>query len=174
MKKFKTILLAVTILTTVCSACKKSEEVPANSSSTVVVTGSLGFDNLNGFPFKSSNAKVTKSGTTYTLVAVEDGSKRGISIVLNNVTAIGSFTLSKGNTANNTATLSKDNTSSDAVINYKTDGNSASNKVGGGSVDITKLSDTEIEARFFIVGYNSAKSEAFVENGSFTGKLTKN
>ena len=107
-------------------------------------------------------------------MAVEDGSKRGITIVLNNITAIGAFTLNKGNTANNIATLTKDNTSSDAVINYKTDGNSASNKVGGGSVDITKLSDTEIEAKFFIVAYNSAKNEAFVENGSFTGKIAKN
>ena len=175
MKKITTILLGFTILTSVFFSCKKDEETPANATATVTVTTSLlGFDGVNGTAFKSSTAKVTKTGNTYTLVAGEDGAKRGITIVLNNVTATGTFTLDKGNAAVNIATLAKDITSTDAALSYKTDGTSATGVIGGGSVIISKLSDTEIDAKFFIIAYNAAKKESFVENGSFAGRLTKN
>jgi len=175
MKKITITLLAFTVLTTLFFACKKDEETPANTTAIVTVTTSLlGFDGVNGTSFKSSNAKVTKLGNSYTLIAGEDGAKRGITITLNNVTAIGTFTLDKGNTSQNIAMLTKDNTSTDATLSYKTDGVSATGVIGGGSVVISKLSDTEIEAKFFIIAYNAAKKESFVENGAFAGKLTKN
>ncbi|RZL47784.1 MAG: hypothetical protein EOP00_10920 [Pedobacter sp.] len=175
MKKITTILLAFITLTTLFLSCKKDEEAPASATATVTVTTSLlGFDGVNGTSFKSTTANVTKVGNSYTLVAVEDGAKRNITIVLNNVTATGTFTLDKGNANQNIATLNKDNTSADATLSYKTDGVSTAGVIGGGSVIISKLSDTEIEAKFFIIAYNSAKKESFVENGAFSGKLTKN
>lgn len=174
MKKIKTTLLALTILTTIFASCKKDEETPEAIATVTVTTSLLGFDGVNGTAFKSTTAKVTKAGNTYTLVAGEDGAKRGITIVLNNITATGTYTLDKGNAALNIATLTKDNTSTDATLSYKTDGVSTTGVIGGGSVIISKLSDTEIEAKFFIIAYNTAKKESFVENGAFTGKLTKN
>lgn len=175
MKKITISLFALVLLTTIFMSCKKDEESPVEAAATVTVTTSLlGFDGVNGTAFKSTTAKVTKTGNTYTLVAGEDGAKRGITIVLNNVTATGTFSLDKGNASANSATLTKDNTSTDATLSYKTDGVSTTGMIGGGTVTISKLSETEIEAKFFIIAFNSAKKDSFVENGAFTGKLTKN
>lgn len=174
MKKIKISLLALSIFGSIVISCKKNDDATTNANATVTVTTSaLGFDGAAGAGFKSSAGKVVKNGTTYTLSAVEDNAKRSITIVVNNVSATGTFTLDKGNANANIATLVKDNTSSDATLTYKTDGTSTAGSIGGGSVQITKLTDTEIEGKFFVVAYNSAKIAAYVENGAFSGKIGK-
>ncbi|MDQ7949685.1 MAG: hypothetical protein REI78_06935 [Pedobacter sp.] len=172
MKKLTLVLLAVSF-TSAFISCKKDKETTSDSATVTVNASLLGFDGTSGTAFKSTAGKVTKSGNSYTLTAVEDGAKRSISITVNNVTALGTFTLDKGNTSTNMGILVKDNTSTDATLTYKTDGVSTTGGIGGGSLQITKLTDTEIEGKFYVVAYNSAKVAAFVENGAFSGKITK-
>lgn len=172
MKKLTLILLALACTATLFS-CKKDKDEAAETTAVTVSASLVGFDGNGGTAFKSSNGKVAKSGNTYTLTAVEDGAKRSLSIVVNNVTAAGTFTLDKGNTNGNMGIMIKDNTSADATLTYKTDGASSTGTIGGGSVQITRLTDTEIEGKFYIIAYNSGKLASFVENGTFSGKLTK-
>ena len=157
----------------VFNACSKEEEAAIlNNANANITVGLVGFDNTSGVAFKSSKAEIIRTGTTLVIKGTEDGGTRYLSITLKNVLAIGRFDISKGNTNGNFATISKDASKpTDGTLNYTSDAVSATGNVGGGSIIINKFTSTEIEATFFIIGYNSSKMEAYAENGKFSGTI---
>ena len=170
--KLKFLFLLVTC-SVVFNACSKEEEnAILNNANANITVGLVGFDNTSGVAFKSSKAEIIRTGTTLVIKGTEDGGARYLSITLKNVLAIGRFDINKGNTNGNFATLGKDATkSNDAALNYTTDAVSGTGNIGGGGIIITKFTPTEIEATFFIIGYNNNKMEAFAENGKFSGTI---
>jgi hypothetical protein len=168
----KTILFSL-VLAVTFSGCKKSDTVTANVGVAATVTASnFGFDGGTTSAFKSTTAGMVRLGNIFTITAIQDGTPVSVSIVLGNVTATGTFSLNKGNTQGNGAIISKDYSKpTDTNLNYSTDNVNATGTIGGGQVVITKLTATEAEGTFYIVAYNGAKKDAFVEQGKFTGKV---
>jgi hypothetical protein len=168
----KTLVLSLVIAITF-SGCKKSDDAnTATGASGSVTAANFGFDGGTTSAFKSTAAGMVKVGNLLTISAIQDGTPVSITIILGNVTATGTYSLDKGNTQGNGAIISKDHTKpSDTALNYSTDNTNATGTIGGGQVIITKLTATEAEGTFYIVAFNSAKKDAFAEQGKFSGKL---
>ena len=168
----KPILLLFMIALTI-SACKKTDSTVITATGTAaVVTGqNFGFDGAAGVAFNSNTAAIVKVGTLITISAIQDGTSNAIKIVINNVTAAGTFVLDKDNTQGNGAIITKDNNKpTDNTLNYSTDNTSGVNK-GSGQVKITSLTGTDAEGTFNIVAYNSAGKAATVSQGTFKGHI---
>ena len=175
MKKLKHAFILTMLIAVTAVSCKKDDgDVKSSAGAVTVTAGNYGFDGVNGTNFKSSKAAIVQVGTLWTLTAIRDNGNESITIVLGNVTAAGTFDLSQGNNVGNGAILLKDYTkTADPLLNYSTDFPATGGMTGGGQVKITKLTDTEAEGEFYIVAHTQAGKEAFVEQGKFTGKLTK-
>lgn len=172
MKTTFTSLMLSFVIAITFSSCKKSDSEINTGVSATVTAANFGFDGGATSAFKSTAAGMVKVGNILTITAVQDGTPVSITIVLNNVTATGTFSLDKGNAQGNGAIVTKDYTKpSDTNLNYSTDNTNATGTIGGGQVVITKLTATEAEGTFYIVAFNGAKKDAFVEQGKFTGKL---
>ncbi|MBB5397080.1 MULTISPECIES: hypothetical protein [unclassified Mucilaginibacter] len=174
MKKLKHAFILTMLIAVTAVSCKKDDDVKASTGSVTVTAANYGFDGVNGSNFKSTKAAIVQVGNLWTLTAIRDGGNESITIVLGNVTAAGTFDLDEDNTDGNGAVLLKDYTkTADPLLNYSTGYSATGGMKGGGQVKITKLTDTEAEGEFYIVAHTQAGKEAFVEQGKFTGKVTK-
>ncbi len=176
MKKLTLSVFAFILLLT--TACKKNEtQAPVTAGAAATVTaGNYGFDsNASLGKFSSTKAGITQTTvngiTTFTVTAIKDGSNESITIILlQKITATGKIAIND-NGATGGIVISKDYTKpADLTLNYSTQRSSATNR-GGGEVIVTKLDGSSIEGTFYAVGYNSAGKEAYVEQGSFSGKI---
>lgn len=176
MKKLKGILALITLIAITGTSCKKDDagNNPSASGSATVTASNFGFDGVGATTFNSTAAGMVQVGNIFTLSAIKDGTTQSISIVLGNVTGTGTFDLLQGNTAGNGAIITKDYTKpTDATLNYSTDLPGSTSVKGGGQVKITAYTATSAEGTFYIVAHNSAGKDAFVEQGTFKGTLTK-
>lgn len=174
MKKLTTHILFICLLAVTVTACKKSPNTKTDTNTGLgakVTASNFGFDGKGGTAFKSTTAGMLKVGPILTITAIQDGTSKAIEIVLNNVTATGTFSLDYNNTDGNGGIITKDNTKpTDAALNYSTDFSNATVK-GGGQVVITKLNATEAEGTFYLTAYNGSGSAAFAEQGTFSGAV---
>ncbi|GAB3926011.1 DUF6252 family protein [Mucilaginibacter myungsuensis] len=173
----KLTLGALIILTVFTLGCKKDQtETPTTTSGAgaTVTAGNYGFDGSASLgKFSSTKAgivQLTANGvTTFTLTAIKDGSNQSITIILLKKAAVGKFALGPAQT-NGGIIISKDYTkASDGTLNYSTD--KSGTMQGGGEVNITKLDGSTVEGSFYAIAYNSSGKEAFVEQGTFLGKI---
>jgi hypothetical protein len=177
MKKLTLGALALMLFLT--TACKKNTTEPAATTgggSATVTAGNYGFDGSATLgKFSSTKAGITQTTvngvTTFTVSAIKDGSNESITIVLlQKITATGKIALTY-NGGIGGIVLSKDYTKpSDLTLNYSTERSSTTNK-GGGEINVTKLDGNTIEGTFYAIAYNNAGKEAFIEQGSFSGKI---
>ena len=151
MKNFIKPILLLFLLTLAFAACKKDKKTDTKTGLNATVTASnFGFDGAGGTAFNSTTAGIVKVGPIFTVTAIQNGTTKAIEIVLNNVTATGTYSLDKDNADGNGAIITKDNTKpTDTNLNYSTD-----NSGGGGQVKITKLTSTDAEGTFYITAYN--------------------
>ena len=174
MKKIKPIILL--FLLAVCTgACTKGSNTPkpATGKSAVVTVTSFSFDGAAPTAFNSTIAGIVKVGNLITISSIQDGTTNGISLVLTNVTATGTYPLDKDNAQGNGAIITKDHSKpTDTNLNYSTD-NTSGNLTGRGSVVITKLTDTEAEGTFNISAYNASGKNATASQGAFHGAINK-
>ncbi len=152
MKKITTLLLALTILSTVLTSCKKDDD------STVKATGTASADLKVGsaasVSWVASTATAVKSGTTYTITAVNAAGT--LVIKVDNVTAAGTFTLTTAARSASFTTGSK---------TYATTNN------GGGNVIITTISNDKIEGTFLCEMFDTTAAGSIytsLSNGKFS------
>ncbi|RYU89272.1 hypothetical protein EWM62_13105 [Mucilaginibacter terrigena] len=174
MKKLKNAFILTMLIAVTAVSCKKDDNVKASTGAVTVKASNYGFDGVNGTNFTSTKAAIVQVGNLWTLTAIRDNGNESITIVLGNVTGAGTFSLDDTNNDGNGAVLLKDYTkTADPTLNYSTAYAATGGMTGGGEVKITKLTDTEAEGTFYIVAHTQAGKEAFVEQGTFTGKVTK-
>lgn len=171
----------LTLMMFVLASCKKDNNTntPATGGATggsaTVTAGNYGFDGAAGLgKFSSTKAgilQVTAGGlTTFSVVAIKDGSNESVSIVLLQKAAVGKVAIGSS-LSNGGIIISKDYTKpADLTLNYSTD-RDGTNTRGGGEVNITKVDGNAVEGTFYAVAYNSAGKEAFVEQGTFKGTI---
>ncbi len=133
-----------------------------------------GFDGGSAGKFTSQKAGIVKTSaagnTILTISAIRDGGNESINIVLYGDPA-SNKTYTLGNGSQNGIIMRKDYLNvSDQAKSYSTD-NNGNNMTGGGEVKITSLNGNTIEGTFYAVGFNNAKSEAYAEQGKFSGKV---
>lgn len=165
----------------VLASCKKDNNnttTPGGGStggSATVTAGNYGFDGAAGLgKFSATKAGITQVAaggiTTFSIVAVKDGSNESISIIVLQKAAVGKIALGSG-LSNGGIIISKDYTKpADLTLNYSTDRDGANMK-GGGEINITKVDGNAVEGTFYAVAYNSTGKEAFIEQGSFKGTV---
>ena len=178
-KTFSGAILLIAFLSLNSFSCKKNDagnNPPPGTGGAATVNGNYGFDGARLTQFSSTKAGIVQTTvagySTFTLSAIRDGGNESISIiVLKNITGPTTIDLN-GTLANGGIIISKDYTKAgDQVINYSTDNNGSTTK-GGGQIKITAYDGTNVEGTFYAVAYNSAGKEAFVEQGTFKGKVT--
>lgn len=172
----KAILSILTLALLFTTACKKDDTngVTATGAAATVTAGNYGFDGAASLgKFSSTKAGMTQTTaaglTTFTISAIKDGSNESISIILLKGAAVGKVQF--GPSLNNGGIIiSKDYTKAgDGAANYSTD--NSGTMAGGGELNITKVDGKTVEGTFYAVAYNNARKEAFVEQGSFSGKI---
>lgn len=172
----KSIFNILTLVVLFASACKKDnkENPTATGGAATVTAGNYGFDGSASLgKFSSTKAGITQLSaqgiTTFTVTAIKDGGNESITIILLNKAAVGKVQLGPA-LSNGGIIISKDYTKAgDGAINYSTD--KSGNMAGGGEVNFTKVDGKSVEGTFYAVAYNNARKEAFVEQGSFSGKI---
>lgn len=174
MKKllFYFIAASVTIV-----SCNRNDDDSTNGTesggSATLTAERYGFDGASAGKFTSQKAGIVKTsaaGTILTISAVRDGGNESINIVLYGEPATNK-TYTLGNGSQNGIIIRKDYLNvSDQAKSYSTD-NNGNNMTGGGEVKITALNGNTIEGTFYAVGFNNAKSEAYAEQGKFSGTV---
>ncbi|RFZ92130.1 hypothetical protein D0C36_11850 [Mucilaginibacter conchicola] len=176
MKKIKGALFITMLIAVSAISCKKDKSGVDNGTAAATVTaGNYGFDGGSKGEFKASTAVLANLNGIFTMTAVKQSTSEQITIALYNINGIGKYSLDPNNNTNvgSAAIISKDfNKAGDAALNYSTGEDGPRGAIGGGEVNITKLTSTEVEGTFYIIAYNNSGQEAFVENGKFSGKLS--
>lgn len=166
----KTAILFVSFIAVAATSCKKDKKEPEGKAGAATVTASLlGFGSSSA-KFESNAAAIVKIGPIFNVTAIKNNSIESININLLGVTGTGEYDLDEGNSSGNVAYLFKD--FKKTTEGYSTQLSSSSSVIGGGKVNITKLTDTEAEGTFYIIAHNDAGEDAWVENGKFSGKIT--
>ena len=172
----KAILSILTMAVLFTTACKKNDDTNpgATGGAATVTAGNYGFDGSASLgKFSSTKAgitQVTAGGfTTFSVTAIKDGSNESITLILLKKAAVGKVQFGPS-LANGGIIISKDYTKAgDGALNYSTDNSGA--MAGGGEVNFTKVDGNTVEGTFYAIAYNNARKEAFVEQGSFSGKI---
>ncbi|MCG2793070.1 MAG: DUF6252 family protein [Weeksellaceae bacterium] len=178
MKKLFFYLLPGIFMTTVLISCNRNddEETGGNNSggSATLTAEQYGFDGAHSGKFTSTKAGIAKTSaagiTILTISAIRDGGNESINMVLyGDVTAPKTYTLGSG--SQNGIVIRKEYQNvADLTKSYSTD-NNGTMMSGGGEVKITSVAGNKIEGTFYAVGFNSAKSEAYAEQGKFSGTI---
>ncbi|RYZ99458.1 MAG: hypothetical protein EOP47_16705 [Sphingobacteriaceae bacterium] len=169
--KLKAVILLLAVVAVSATSCKKDKTEKPKAGAATVAVGNYGFDGGSSGKFSSTAAAIVKIGPIFNVTAIIDGGKQSININLLGVTGVKEYDLDAGNASGNVAYMFKD--FQKTTEGYSTQNSSAASVIGGGKVNITKLTDTEAEGTFYVIAYNSAKQEAFAENGTFKGTITK-
>lgn len=177
MKKLFFYLLAGIFMTTVFISCNRNddEETGGNSTggSATLTAEQYGFDGAHSGKFSSTKAGIVKTSaagmTILTISAIRDGGNESINMVLYGDVKVQTYTLGSG--SQNGIIIRKDYQNvTDQAKSYSTDNNGA-NLTGGGEVKITSVNGNKIEGTFYAIGFNNAKSEAYAEQGKFSGTI---
>ena len=177
MKKLFSYLLAGLFMTTVFISCHRNddEDNSGNNSggSATLTADNYGFDGGNAGKFSSTKAgrvKTSAAGMTIlTISAIRDGGNESINMVLYGDVKVQTYTL--GNGSQNGIVIRKDYQNvTDQAKSYSTDNNGA-NLTGGGEVKITSVNGNKIEGTFYAIAFNNARSEAYAEQGKFSGTI---
>lgn len=176
-KLFFYLFVGLTITTTLIS-CNRNDEDNSNSenitgASATVTAENYGFDGNRSGKFSSTKAGIVKTSvagmTILTISAIRDGGNESINMVLYG--DVKAQTYSLGNGSQNGIVIRKDYQNiTDQSKSYSTD-NNGNNLTGGGEVKITSVNGNKIEGTFYAVGFNNAKSEAYAEQGKFSGTI---
>ncbi|TDO21306.1 hypothetical protein [Pedobacter duraquae] len=174
MKKSMLTVIAMAML--FMTSCKKdnSENPAATGGAATVTAGNYGFDGSASLgKFSSTKAGITQTTvagiTTFSISAIKDGTNESITIILLKKAAVGKVQLGSS-LSNGGIIISKDYMkAADGSVNYSTDNSGA--MTGGGEVNITKVDGNSVEGTFYAIAYNNARKEAFVEQGTFSGKI---
>ncbi|RYD90220.1 MAG: hypothetical protein EOP54_24310 [Sphingobacteriales bacterium] len=170
--KLRTTILFLSLIAVSVTSCKKDDDdKEPTAGKATVAAGNYGFDGGSSGKFSSNAAAIVKVGPVFNVTAIIDGGKQSININLLGVTGEADYDLDAGNTSGNVAYMFKDYTVT--TDGYSTQNPATGGMIGGGKVKITKLTDTEAEGTFFIVAHNAAGKEAYAENGTFKGTITK-
>jgi len=171
----KSILSIFALAVLLATACKKDDATGTATGAAATVTAAThGFDGAASLgKFSSTKAGITQTTaagiTTFSVTAIKDGSNESITLVLLKAAAVGKVQLGPA-LSNGGIIISKDYTKAgDGAINYSTD--NSGTMAGGGEVNFTKVDGKTVEGTFYAVAYNNARKEAFVEQGSFSGKI---
>lgn len=165
-------------MTTVLISCHRDDDENTTENSTggsaTLTAEHYGFDGGNAGKFSSTKAGIVKTSaagmTILTISAIRDGGNESINMVLyGDVTAPKTYTLGSG--SQNGIIMRKDYQNvTDMAKSYSTDNNGTS-MTGGGEVKITSISGNKIEGTFTAICYNNARSEAYAEQGKFSGTI---
>lgn len=172
MKKLLFALLATSLLFT---ACKKDDNGsnPTGGGSTLAAQH-YGFDGANAGAFNSTAAGIVKTSaagiTTLAISGIRNGGTESINIILyGDFSVPGTFAVGSG--TGNGIVIRKDYQNvTDFSKSYSTD-NDSPTMAGGGEVKITVVNGTHIEGTFYAVAHNSTGSEAYAEQGTFSGTV---
>ena len=176
--KQNALILLIAFFTMTLFSCKKDSTPADATGNSAIVTGSYGFDGAAGTVFYSSKAGIiqnTVAGiTSFSISAIRDGGNESITIIgFQNIT--GPTTINFSSSLNNGGTtISKNyNMAADQTINYTTDNNGSAGALGGAQLKVVSYDGTNIEGTFYAVAYNNSGRVAFVEQGTFKGKVTR-
>jgi len=179
MKKLLFYFIATFISITLASSCSRNDDDKndngTNTGGSATLTAErYGFDGGSSGKFTSQKAGIVKTSaagnTILTISAIRDGGSESINMVL-----YGEPTTNKiyalGNGSQNGIVIRKDYLNvTDLAKSYSTD-NNGNNMTGGGEVKITSVNGKQVEGTFYAVGFNSTKSEAYAEQGKFSGTV---
>jgi hypothetical protein len=164
--------LLIAMVAVAATACKKGNEDKEPTAGSATVTASAyGFDGAGLGEYKSLGAAIVKIGPILNITSIRTDGKQSININLLAVTGVKEYDLDEGNSSGNVAYMFKDYQKT--MEGYSTQNSSSTSMIGGGKVNITKLTDTEAEGTFYIIAHNDAGKAAYVENGKFKGTITK-
>lgn len=178
MKKFFFYLFAALFIGSIMICCNRDDdETPGENPATgsaVLTAEHYGFDGAHSGKFSSATAGIVKTSaagmTVITISGIRDGGRESINMVLygdievNKIYALGS-------SSQNGIVIRKDYQNvTDQTLSYSTSNNGAT-MTGGGEVKITAVNGNKVEGTFYAVAYNTAGSEAYAEQGKFSGTV---
>jgi hypothetical protein len=168
------IALLSALLLTIATLITYSKSVEANEKSKRgYFSGKISFDDSTNHKLYSDKVHVKKGEErgvpTFTIVVTDNNSPESVYVKLYDVTTKGTFFIPGENTIQNVGNLVKDaNNYLDPTNFYQTTlANQEGLKNGVGRVNITKLTDKEIEGELIIIGNNSAGKNAQLESAKF-------
>jgi len=178
MRKLFFYLFAALFMTTILISCNRNDDDDNggnNSGGSAALTAEqYGFDGGHSGKFSSTKAGIVKTSaagmTIITISAIRDGGNESINMVLyGDVAANKTYVLGSG--SQNGIVIRKDYQNvTDQTKSYSTD-NNGTTLTGGGEVKITSVDGNKIEGTFYAIAFNNLKSEAYAEQGKFSGTV---
>lgn len=165
-------------MTSVLISCNRNNDEntdePTAGASATLTAEQYGFDGAHSGKYTSTKAGIVRTSaagmTIISISAIRDGGNESINMVLYGDVAVNK-TYALGSGSQSGIIIRKDYQNvTDQSKSYSTDNNGA-NMTGGGEVKITSVNGNKIEGTFYAVGFNNAKSEAYAEQGKFSGMI---